>query len=518
MNLVEKLHELNARPGKVTEKTMARFANRNQLLPRERLSRLLDVGSPFVELQNLANYLAEIPDPDKSVPGASVICGIGFVSGTRCVVYIDDAAINAGAATTKTLAKMLRAVEVALQQKLPFIHLVESSGADLPKYQVETWFSGGAMFAGLARLSAAGIPTFTVLHGPSVAGGAYMPGMSDYVIGVKKNGRAYLAGPALLKAATGEIADDEALGGSEMHASISGLVEYLAEDDSHAIDTLRDLIGRMHWNKNQGREASIESVDPIYNANEILGIVPVDHRIPYDVREVVARIVDGSDFVEFKPLYGSSTLCLHVKIFGYACGIIANNGPIDTDGATKTAQFIQLCDQSDTPIIFLQNITGFMVGTGYEQKGMIKHGSKLLQAVTNARVPRITIQIGASFGAGNYGMCGVGFKPDFIFTWPNAKFGVMGAEQAAKTMYEVMRGGAIRMGVEPDEEVLIRKKSEIIDLFERQSSAFYTSGRMQDDGIIDPRDTRRVLGFVLETCVEARNRNLNPNTFGVARL
>jgi geranyl-CoA carboxylase beta subunit len=418
----------------------------------------------------------------------------------------------------KSLDKALGALSVALRQKLPFIHLVESAGANLMEYEVELWAAGGGMFHGLARLSAAGIPTVTVLHGPSTAGGAYQPGMSDYVIGVKKNGMAALAGAALVYAATGEVADEQELGGAQMHATVSGLVEYLAEDDAEGIAMARDLVARLDWNRRCVVPPAAAFEEPMLEPDQIAGVVPVDYRKPYDVREVVARFVDGSDFVDFKPGYGPGTVCLQARVYGQACGIIGNNGPIDPDGAAKATHFFQLCDQSGQPIVFLNNTTGYMVGTKYEQAGMIKHGSKMIQAVSNVRVPKISLYIGASFGAGNYGMSGYAYEPDFLFAWPNAVTGVMGGEQAAGTMELVARNAAKRRGLAVDEQQLAAQRQAIVAHFDRQSDAFYTSGRVLDQGVIDPRDTRRVLGFALETILEARHRKLQPNSFGVARI
>ena len=516
--LVDKLRSLERRAHDLSERRRPRFEERGQLTPRERLSGLLDPGLPFLELYNMANYLVDDQDPDSSIPGASMICGIGFVSGVRCMVFVDDSGINAGASTTTSISKALGVLRVAQEQRLPLIHLVESAGANLMQYTVELWANGGGMFHGLARLSAAGIPTIVVLHGPSTAGGAYQPGMSDYVIGVKKNGMAALAGAALVKAATGEVAEDAQLGGSEMHASGSGLVEYLAEDDSHGLEIARDLIGRLDWNSACPRPEPRTFQEPAFSPDEIAGVVPVDYQKPYDVREVVARIVDGSDFVDFKPRYGVSTVCIQAEIFGQPCALIGNNGPIDPNGATKAAQFFQLCDQSNLPIIFLNNTTGYMVGIEYEHAGMIKHGSKMIQAVSNVKVPKISLYIGASFGAGNYGMCGYAYEPDFLFTWPNATTGVMGGEQAALTMEHVMINSARRRGKEIDSAALEAQKHAIIEHYDRQSDAFYTSGRLLDHGMIDPRDTRKVLGFALQTCWESRNRTLRPNSFGIARL
>ena len=516
--LIERMNELLDRGASLSEAALPRFERRGQLLPRERLARLLDAGSPFLEIGNMAGYLVDDPNPDTSVPGATQICGIGYVSGARCMIQVDDAGINAGAMTRTSTRKGCRAMDIALQQKLPFVHLVESAGANLLGYEVEMWMAGGGIFARLARLSAAGLPVITVLHGASAAGGAYMPGMSDYVVGIKNNGKAYLAGPALLKAATGEVADDAELGGAEMHASVSGLVDYLAEDDAHGLQICRELVERIDWNRHCPAPSAAPWSEPLYDAEELLGVVPVDYRQPYDAREVVARLVDGSSFLEFKPGFGVTLLCLQGAIHGMPVGILCNNGPIDPQGAAKAAQFIQLCDQAGTPLLFLQNITGYMVGTQYEQAGMIKHGAKMIQAVTNARVPRLTLMIGASFGAGNYGMCGQGYDPDFVFSWPNIQIGVMGGEQAAKTMSEVFRAGAVRKGREVDEAALKAQEDQVIAHYDRQSDAFYTSGRMLDDGLIDPRDSRRVLAMALQTCWEARHRKTHPNAFGVARM
>ena len=514
---IEELGAILNRARTLSEASRPRFERRGQLLPRERLARLLDPGMPFLEIANMAGYLVDDPNPDTSVPGATQIGGIGFISGTRCMVQVDDSGINAGAMTRTSTGKGRRIMDMTLQQKLPFVHLVESAGANLLEYEVEMWMAGGGIFARLARLSAAGLPTVAVLHGASAAGGAYMPGMSDYVVGIRGNGKAYLAGPALLKAATGEVADDAELGGSAMHASVTGLVEYLAEDDAHGLSLCRELVSRLDWNGHREQRGAVEFSEPHYDPEELLGLVPMDYRQPYDAREVVARIVDGSEFLDFKPGYGPTLLCLQAAIHGHAVGIICNNGPIDPSGATKATQFIQLCDQSQTPLVFMQNITGYMVGTASEQAGMIKHGAKMIQAVTNARVPRITMMIGASFGAGNYGMCGQGYDPDFVFSWPNTQLGVMGGEQAAKTMTEVLRAGAARKGIEVDEEAIAAQEARVTAHYDKQSSTFYTSGRLLDDGIIDPRDSRRVLAMALQTCSEAQRRKLQPNAFGVAR-
>ncbi|MEQ9695111.1 carboxyl transferase domain-containing protein [Shimia sp. SDUM112013] len=516
--LISELRALEARAPALSAKRNATFARRGQINPHERVARLLDPGMPFLQLHSLANYLVEDQNPDTSVPGASIICGIGFVNGVRALVWADDSGIRAGSLVEASLDVILSLQSIAKRQKLPLIHLVESAGANLMGYKVEFFVQGGAMFRNLAQMSAAGVPTVAVLHGPSTAGGAYMPGMSDYVIGVRENGLAALAGAALLHAATGEQADERELGGAEMHASTSGLVEYLADDDAHALSLARDVVDRLNWNAGQPDLPRRDYVPPIYDADELAGVVPTDHRTPYDVREVLARVVDGSDFEDFKPLYGGSVVCAQATIMGLGVGIIGNNGPIDPAGATKAAQFIQLCDQAGVPLVFLNNITGYMVGTDYEQAGMIKHGAKMIQAVTNARVPKISMYIGASFGAGNYGMCGYAYEPDFLFSWPNAAIGVMGGAQAAKTMSTVARVGAMRKGVAVDEDRLKAQEEAISAHFTAQESAFYGSGRCLDHGVIDPRDTRKVLGFALETVLEGRARSLNPNSFGVARM
>lgn len=519
--LVANLRDYEKRGEALSEKRRPNFEKRNQLTPRERVNRLLDSGMPFVELYNMAGFLVDDSNWDTSVPGASLICGIGFISGVRCMIMADDSGINAGAMTTMSGEKAVRTMDVALRQNLPFVHLVESAGANLMTYQVEMWAKAGGIFNQLARLSAAGLPTFAVLHGPSTAGGAYMPGMSDYVIGIKHNGMAALAGAALTQAATGEIASDRELGGTEMHSSVSGLVEYLAEDDAEGILVCRDLVARLNWNKNCPPLPRQQSKPPLLDIDDLAGVVPVDYKRSYDCREIMARLVDGSDLLEFKSRFGSATVCTHAHIMGHAVGIIGNNGPLDPQGAAKATHFFQLCDQADTPIVFLHNITGYMVGTEYERAGMIKLGAKMIQAVSNVRVPKLSLYVGGSFGAGNYGMCGYSYAPDFLFTWPNATTGVMGGEQAAITMDVVARAGAKRKGVKISPEMekkLAAQKQAIIEHFDPQSNAFYTSGRMLDHGIIEPRDTRKVLGFTLETCWEAQNRTLKPNSFGVARI
>ncbi|MES2298569.1 MAG: carboxyl transferase domain-containing protein [Pseudomonadota bacterium] len=503
---------LEARSRAASESARAQFERRGQLLPRARLALLLDSGAPWLELSTLAG-LGEAPD---SVPGGGLIAGIGYVEGVRAMVLASDSGIQAGALTMAGLDKMLRAQAIALAQKLPFIHLVESAGANLLEYRVEHFVRGGALFCNLARLSGAGIPVITVVHGSSTAGGAYMPGLSDYVVMVRQRARAFLAGPPLLKAATGEVASEEELGGAAMHASVSGLAEYLAEDDADAVRIAREIVAALGWNRAPA-PAPVGYAEPRYASEELLGLMASDARQPVDMREVIARIVDDSDFLEFKAGYGAATVTGHAALCGMRVGIVSNNGPLDPDGASKAAHFIQACSQSGTALLFLQNTTGFMVGRDAEQGGMIKHGSRMLQAVANAPVPRITLMCAASFGAGNYGMCGSGFAPDFCFSWPNARTAVMGAQQAADTMASVMEAGAARKGLPAEPARVAQMKERIIETFERQSSALATSALLLDDGVIDPRESRQVLACALSICEQARRRQLNPMQFGVGR-
>jgi geranyl-CoA carboxylase beta subunit len=494
-----------------------RFLARNQLLPRERVSLLIDRGVPWLELSTLAGFRMHDDDGDAGIQGGGGICGIGYVSGVRCMVSANDSAIKGGTSTPMGVKKNLRMQQIALENKLPTVRLVESGGANL-LYQAEMFVEGGRGFANQARMSAAGIPQVTVVHGSSTAGGAYLPGLSDYVILVRNRAKVFLAGPPLLRAATGEIATDEELGGAEMHATISGLGEYLAEDDADGIRIAREIMAKLPWNTQLPAQPPRAFKEPRYPAEELAGVVPVDYRKPYDVREIIARIVDDSDFLDFKPPYGPHTVCGHAEIEGHAIGIIGNNGPIDADGASKAAQFIQLCCQANMPIVYLQNTTGYMVGREAEQAGIIKHGSKMIQAVANATVPQLTIHVGASFGAGNYGMCGRAYDPRFIFAWPSNRIAVMGGEQAAKVMAIVTEDKLRREGKPVDKAKLEMMEQSIIKRMEGESTALYATARLWDDGLIDPRDTRKVLGFCLSICREAELRPLKPNTFGVGRM
>ena len=506
LELLQRVRGLEERTRQASAASKPRFEKRGQLLPRERVALLLDPGAPFLELSTLAGYRLDTPEPELSIPGGGVIAGIGYVSGVRALIIAADAGIEAGAMQAMGLDKLLRAQEIALENKLPYLQLVESAGANLLNYRVEDFIRGGTLFRNLARLSAAGLPVVTVTHGSSTAGGAYQTGLSDYIIMVRGRSRAFLAGPPLLKAATGEEASEEELGGAEMHTAISGLGDYLAEDDRDALRLAREIVAAFDWNSQAAEAKSRDFRPPRYDAEELLGIMPMDYKRPVDMREVIARIVDDSYFLEFSPDYGPGTVCGHAKIEGRPLGIITNNAPIDLAGANKATHFIQACCQARIPLLYLNNTTGYMVGRDYEQGGMIKHGSKMIQAVTNATVPQITIYCGASFGAGNYGMCGRGFQPRFCFSWPNAKTAVMGGEQAARTMAIVIEAAAKRRGGEVDEAMLAGMQAQIIETFDSQMDVFTTSARLLDDGVIDPRDTRAVLPYVLSICREAEVR------------
>jgi geranyl-CoA carboxylase beta subunit len=524
---IVQLRAIEERAAAASAKSRPVFDKRGQLLPRERVALLLDPGTPYLPLCSLAGYMQDTKEEAASVPGGGMIAGIGFVSGTRCMVVASDSGIEAGAIQAMGLDKILRVQEIALENRLPFIHLVESAGANLTKYRVEGFVHGGALFRNLARLSAAGIPVLTVQHGSGTAGGAYMPGLSDVVVMVRNRSRAFLAGPPLLKAATGEVATEEELGGAEMHTSVSGLGEYLAEDDRHALGIARESIERMSCRTRSGIHAGAPTWiagqarndrPPRFDREELLTLIPASLREPLDMREVIARLADDSDLLEFKPLYGAATVCVQARIEGHNVGFITNNGPIDVAGANKATHFIQLMCQLGHPLIYLQNTTGYMVGKESEQGGMIKHGSKMIQAVTNATVPQITIQCGASFGAGNYGMCGRGYEPRFLFSWPSARTAVMGGEQAARTMQIVTEAALARKGIAADPVQAQAQFDKTVALFESQADAFYTSGLLLDDGVIDPRDTRAVLAFCLDTIAESDQRKLRPMQFGVARM
>ncbi len=519
--MAERLAEVRALEQKVRDESSSKrekFEARGQLLPRERVAQLIDRGSDFLELSTLAGLGMHDDDGKKLVLGGGSIVGIGVVAGKRCLISASDSAIKGGTVAPMGLKKGLRAQEIARENKLPSVSLIESGGANL-MYQAEIFIDGGRTFANQSRLSAAGIPQITVVHGPSTAGGAYLPGLSAYVILVRGRSSIYLAGPPLVKAAMGEEVDEESLGGAEMHASVTGLGEYLCENDAHAIAMAREVMDKLKWDSVSPAPTDVsKNIAPLFSPDELLGVVPADDREPYDVREVMARIVDVSDFLEFKAEYAADTVCGHARIDGHHVGILGNNGPIQPDGSSKAAQFIQLCDQTNTPLVFLQNTTGYMVGSAAERAGAIKHGSKMIQAVANARVPKLTIVLGGSYGAGNYGMCGRGFDPRFIFAWPSARTAVMGAAQAAKVMEIVGRAKLVRAGQTVNDDALKAMSDGLRLRLEKESTALFGTARLWDDGIIDPRDTRTVLSLCLAICAEAEQRTLHPNTFGVSRF
>ena len=493
-----------------------KFDKRGQLLPRERLNLLLDPGAPFLELASLAGYKLH-DDKDGTQAGGGIISGIGYIAGVRCMVNASNSAIKGGTISPSGLKKTLRLQQIAFENKLPVVTLAESGGANL-NYAADIFVEGARGFANQARMSAMGLPQITVVHGSSTAGGAYQPGLSDYTVVVRGKAKMFLAGPPLLKAATGEVATDEELGGAEMHAQTAGTAEYLAENDADGVRIAREIMAMLPWNAQLPHRPRKPVREPLYPADELLGLIPSDAKKPYDVREIIARIADGSEYLDFKPEFDNQTICGHLHIEGLACGFIGNNGPITPKGAAKAAQFIQLCDQSNTPILFFHNTTGFMVGTESEQQGVIKHGSKLIQAVANARVAKLTIVVGGSYGAGNYAMCGRGLDPRFIFAWPNSRTAVMGGAQAGKVLRIVTEDKHRKEGKEADPKMLDMLETVTAQKLDSQSTALYGTASLWDDGLIDPRDTRKLLGFLLDICAEAEVRPLKANTFGVARF
>ncbi len=473
-----------------------RHKERGKLLVRERIELLIDPDSALLELHSLAAWGTGDP------VGAGSVHAIGLVNGVECFISGTDMTVRGGASNPSSVAKSLRGMEIAKQNRLPYISLTESAGADLPR-QADIFVPGGASFKHLTQMSAAGIPTISIVFGPSTAGGAYTPGMSDYVVMVKDRAQVFLGGPPLVKMAINEDADEESLGGADMHSRISGLSDYLAVDELDALRIGRDIIGHLNWRK-AGPGPTKPSDAPLFDPEELLGVASADVRIPFDVREIIARIVDGSRFEEFKPLYGAQLVTGWASLCGFPIGIIANNGILFSEESQKGAQFIQLCNRIDTPILFMQNITGFMVGTRYEQGGIIKDGAKLINAVSNSAVPHVTLMVGASYGAGNYGMSGKAYDPRFIFTWPNHRIAVMGPKQLAGVM------NIITKGRDPDAVVALEAQVE------RESTALYASGRVWDDGIIDPRDTRTVLGIAFSAI---HNAPINGTSqFGVFRM
>ncbi|MBY6385995.1 acyl-CoA carboxylase subunit beta [Rhodococcus erythropolis] len=491
------------------EKYTERHHKRRKLLARERIELLLDQDSPFLELCPLAAWGSDFP------VGASTVVGIGVVEGVECLIVANDPTVRGGTSNPWTLRKGFRANDIAMQNRLPVISLVESGGADLPT-QKEVFIPGGRMFRDLTQLSAAGIPTIALVFGNSTAGGAYIPGMSDHVVMIKERSKVFLAGPPLVKMATGEESDDEALGGAEMHARKSGLADYFAADEQDAIRIGRSIVKRLNWTK-KGPAPRAEIIEPLEDPEELLGIVPADLKIPFDPREVIARIVDGSDFDEFKPLYGSSLVTGWAELNGYPIGILANaRGVLFSEESQKATQFIQLANRSNTPLLFLHNTTGYMVGKEYEEGGMIKHGSMMINAVANSKVPHISILLGASYGAGHYGMCGRAFDPRFLFAWPSSKSAVMGGAQLAGVISIVGRAAAEARGQVFDEQADAGMRAMIENQIEAESLPMFLSGRLYDDGVIDPRDTRTVVGMCLSAIATAPIEGTE--NFGVFRM
>ncbi len=496
-----------------SERAIKKHLDAGKLLPRERVERLLDPGAPFLELSPLAAWGMY---GDES-PGAGMITGIGVVSGVECMIIANEATVKGGTSYPVTVTKSLRAQDIAMTNRLPCIYLVESGGANLP-HQAELFVEGGRGFCNQARMSARGIPQVALVFGSSTAGGAYVPGLSDYAVLVRDQATVFLGGPPLVKMATGEEVDEESLGGALMHAQTSGLADALAQSDADALRIGRDFIARLGWRK--ARAVSRRAPEaPAYDADELLGIVPIDTiRKPLDMREVLARIVDGSRWLEFKPDYGETLFCGQAYINGYPIGVLANNGILFPDSANKAAQFIQLCNQSRTPLLYLQNITGFMVGRAYEEAGIVKHGSKMINAVANSSVPQFTVLIGGSYGAGNYAMCGRAYDPRLLLAWPTSRIAVMGAEQAAGVLAIVQEEAARKRGQEPDRDQIALLKAMTAQKFEQESDPYYATARIWDDGLIDPRDTRAALTMGLSMCDNGEWASDGAPRYGVFRM
>ena len=491
------------------ERYVTRHHDRGRLLARERIELLVDRDSPFLELSVTAAAETEF------TVGASVVTGLGQISGTECVILANDPTVRGGSMNPITVRKMLRALDICRENRLPMVFLVESGGADLP-HQLELYLAAGEVFRKITQLSQADIPTVSLVFGSSTAGGAYLPGTSDYVVMVEDQARVYLGGRPLVKMATGEDAVEEELGGATMHSRTSGVSDYLAADEMDALRIGRRIVAGLHHRKH-GRTPDRTPVPPRHDPDELLGIVSADLKVPFPVREVLGRVLDGSELDEFKPDYGTNLVCGFGHLHGYAVGVLANDrGVLLNEDAGKAAQFIQLANQIDTPLVFVQNVTGYMVGTDYEQRGMVKHGSHQINAVANSRVPHLTVQIGASYGAGNYGMAGRPYDPRFLFVWPNGRTAVMGAEQLAGTLSIVARESAADRGIEFDEEADAERTRAVTEQITREEDAFVLSGQLYDDGIIDPRHTRDVLGIALSAAMTAECRGADG--FGVFRL
>ncbi|WP_330175179.1 acyl-CoA carboxylase subunit beta [Streptomyces sp. NBC_01498] len=513
--MLAKLADLGAEHAKALagggEKYVVRHRERGKLTARQRIELLVDPDSPFLELSPLAAWGSDYP------VGASMVTGIGVIEGVECVVTANDPTVRGGASNPWTLKKALRANQIAYENRLPLISLVESGGADLPS-QKEIFIPGGALFRDLTRLSAARIPTVAVVFGNSTAGGAYVPGMSDHTVMIKDRSKVFLGGPPLVKMATGEESDDESLGGAEMHARTSGLADHFALDEPDAIRQARRIVARLNHRKAHADPDPVTVEPPVYDEDELLGIVPGDLKIPFDPREVVARIVDGSDLDEFKPLYGPSLVTGWARLHGYPVGVLANaQGVLFSAESQKAAQFIQLANQRDIPLVFLHNTTGYMVGREYEQGGIIKHGAMMINAVANSTVPHLSVLMGASYGAGHYGMCGRAYDPRFLFAWPSAKSAVMGPQQLAGVLSIVARASAAARGNAYDEEGDAALRAMVEAQIESESLPAFLSGRLYDDGVIDPRDTRTVLGLCLSAIHTAPVDGVRSG-FGVFRM
>lgn len=495
------------------EKARERHHQHGKLLPRDRIELLLDPGSDFLELSALAGY--ELYEDD--IPAAGIITGIGRVMGIDCMLVVNDATVKGGAYYPITVKKHLRAQKIAEENNLPCIYLVDSGGAYLPKqdevFPDENHF--GRIFYNQANMSAKGIPQIAVVMGSCTAGGAYIPAMADESIMVREQATIFLAGPPLVKAATGEVVTAENLGGADVHCRISGVADYYAQNDEHAIALSRRIVSNLNRKKIEQPIVLRTPTEPQYDAEELYGIIPLDPRYPFDVREIIVRIVDGSEFDEFKALYGKTIVCGFAHIWGIPVGIIANNGILFSEAALKATHFIELCTQRRIPLLFLQNITGFMVGSKFEAEGIAKNGAKLVTAVACAKVPKITVIIGGSFGAGNYAMCGRAYDPQFLWMWPNARIGVMGGEQAASVLAQVTREKKKRSGETWSEEDEKLFKAPLLALYAKQSSAYYSSARLWDDGVIDPVDTRRIVGMSLSITL---NAPIDRTQFGLFRM
>ncbi len=489
-----------------------RHLSRGKLLPRERIRRLLDVGSPFLELSQLAAWGMYTKD----VASAGIITGVGSVAGRECMIVANDGTVKGGSYYPMTVKKHLRAQEIAAENNLPCIYLVESGGANLPN-QDEVFPDRdhfGRIFYNQARLSAQGIPQISVVHGSCTAGGAYIPAMSDESVIVKGQGTIFLAGPPLVKAATGEVVSAEELGGADVHCRVSGVTDHYAQDDGHALAIARRIVANLNRKKPVNLDIAAPE-EPLYDPGELYGIIPVDPRKPYDMREIIARLVDGSRLDEFKRDYGTTLVCGFARLWGYPVGIVANNGILFSESAQKGAHFVELCSQRGIPLIFLQNITGFMVGKKYEAGGIAKDGAKMVTAVACAKVPKFTLIIGGSFGAGNYGMCGRAYQPRFLWMWPTARVSVMGGEQAANVLAQVKRDGMAAKGETWDTAEEEAFKAPIRQQYETQGHPYYAGARLWDDGLIDPVDTRMVLALGISASL---NAPIEPTRFGVFRM